>query len=913
VTTARWLRYHDELTFLALWTTGFARNAFAGEPDIADLVLVWDEKPLSDSSRDAMLAPHLTPLDWALVYSIQACRNGWGCPSIHIIDIAGRSNREDYAIIHRHQWLAEMPWVAIYSSISVEEQPSLRRDRLAYRPLTAGRTEARGLLARAMDNRLELNVDHGIARIAPNSRAPLAALERLLESWAATLPQIRDHHDLNNIIGPALLTGLPTNASPELRAIVQKVRALPRWSEAAGGKPLRMKGLWSQPPSKHLFGRKPSVVIVDDCVKEWLPLVRSIFFGSPPAGPDNTGNLANFYEVGNADKLVTYLQKATFHRRSYGGTVSSALGGSDEAPEIIFLDLRLTDDAKSLKSQSKTLLAIAERLNQEPATLAWPAVGVRHLAEVREWCADDAATAFSPQADRARLLLPMLLALALPLTPVVLFSSTGQPWIKELLRPYRNVLTRFEKPRVLAGPGSVVTSIVGLIDALALQAMPLLRLSTRLACVQSAIRVAERMRESLRQSEFGHFEIYADEKDDATGFGLSSIISGVVIAAFKSESQAETLQQSLEQEFHKPADRRVWATHFVDRRDPLFNELSTRGVRFDGVSSKGGWFTGLFKKGSHLTKNSAETQSERAAALRALLDEALPEGGWALIACATRVGLEFEVRNAPHPSLRGFPDGPLDSAIRFNTEFSLCALIPFLTTEYGTRTVRLDFPTRWRHVKDKRRREKYARAFQLSIEGEGLLTYSLNRANGGPVSSIFPLVRGWLAAWPRLFSDRANVDVVAVRATNLTIGTGHGVDAIQSTQRRLIHDLADWVCAASVADGEPLRRALLESKVFDRWILPESDADFRETAVSLMAALRIASGDRVGEYESRDALRYIVRAGRVSRCDLPAPAEDWSLSPHHIMLWGLRSVVETASGAALLSIAGLDDEHIEPV
>ena len=113
--------------------------------DVTDLVVLWEGEVRADPS-DAMLSPHLTPLDWALLYSIRACdQSGIRDQSIHIVDLTGAQFREAYAMRQRHQWLAEMPWVGLYGALSPTDLPGIRY-RKGYRPLHSNADETASLL-----------------------------------------------------------------------------------------------------------------------------------------------------------------------------------------------------------------------------------------------------------------------------------------------------------------------------------------------------------------------------------------------------------------------------------------------------------------------------------------------------------------------------------------------------------------------------------------------------------------------------------------------------------------------------------------------------------------------------------------------------------------------------------------------
>lgn len=860
--------------------------------DVTDLILLWEGEARTDAA-DAKLLPHLTPLDWALLYSIRASDEGAkGGVSIHIVDLSGAQFRDAYAIRQRHQWLVEMPWVGLYGALSPPELAQMYH-RKSYRPLHSSTDIARSLLRPSRDNgaEFEFNASHDLARLPRIRDVRLRArLTDLLVAWAASLPNSRDHHDLNNIVGPAILTGSADGGASY--AIAKKVIALPWWE--AGAKEFRATGLFPWNQSAQWFDRKLSVLVVDDDVhKGWGQFVQQVFGDPDPAR-------ASIRLLDNAEELVSFLEtSAVYDRRDYCASLSSQAEDGLATAEIVFLDLRLTPDDDALSRQSSRLLKIVDRFDAVVSP-AWDYINDEDVQLVREWCGNQSVGDPDFVRDKARLLLPMLLSLALPLTPIVLFSSTGQTWIKSRLKPYQNILTGFEKPRILAGYDAIASALDALRDALSFNAIPMLRLRLRLAHAQAAIRIADAARASAGKVAGDHIEVYADETEPVGG---GSIVSGVVVAGFENRGAANRLQNTLYGEFLKTDDRRVWAA----------------------LAMEGGAKKGKFDKGSSL-KGNKKRATAQVAELLGLLDAARcrKDCAWSVVATAGKQG---PLSLAALPSLRHFPDVGLDEALRFNIEFTLFALLPYLTLDKRPRTVALHLPTR-RVVVDRgsSRQELIDRgrvqkalplcdAFQIrGIEQAdarvewSLFTYDTSGKGTEEWNNVFPLVRAWLSAWPDLSAPKPQVEVVAIRATKLGRATSAGISKSEASRRRLVHDIADWACSASTSGGDHLRKSLIECDVIRNWILPDDADSFAHTSQQLMSALRVAQVNRVSE--SRDAIQLILRAGRVSTCDaalLDSPAA----SAQRLLLWALRETIETASGETLLSMLAVADASLD--
>lgn len=73
--------WHYASDFCALWSDSFGTD----QP----ILIVWDRAALGDSDNrdDRLLEPHLTPLDWALSWSIKCANEGNDLPPIVIVDV----------------------------------------------------------------------------------------------------------------------------------------------------------------------------------------------------------------------------------------------------------------------------------------------------------------------------------------------------------------------------------------------------------------------------------------------------------------------------------------------------------------------------------------------------------------------------------------------------------------------------------------------------------------------------------------------------------------------------------------------------------------------------------------------------------------------------------------------------------
>ena len=287
-----------------------------------------------------------------------------------------------------------------------------------------------------------------------------------------------DHHALANIVGPLILMGnktvegisedqsATTTASLEGRppcrpsAATQEPNADAR-TRFALYTLFREVGLLEgikaaagrTPP--HIFEDRPvRLLLVDDQHEHgWREWVVGMVAHEPACRVEATAK---------PDDLV----KAVKEGLSLGADCRFQLKfpsspASESPPEtetILLLDLRLFSLAQEPGKTPEEVEAafvlqnilplcacfLEEDVAREGA-LAWPGFSTVEIQQASAWCA-------KPKRDTEEhlivlSLLPRLLALTDFSLPIVLFSSTGQRKIIELLKPYGNIITDFEKPR----------------------------------------------------------------------------------------------------------------------------------------------------------------------------------------------------------------------------------------------------------------------------------------------------------------------------------------------------------------------------------------------------------------------------------------------------------------------------------
>jgi hypothetical protein len=163
-------------------------------------------------------------------------------------------------------------------------------------------------------------------------------------------------------------------------------------------------------------------------------------------------NGLNVYGALSAEPLIGRLKQAPFDTRDYNFCYLNE-SNDTPIPELIVLDLRLNSAITSgnLQKQRDDILALVKLAQEKKIpscqSLAWVGISDKELSIIKKWCEGKDSSDLAEA--QSLTLLPRLLALATPLTPIILFSSTARADIKALLNPYRSIFTAFEKPRVL--------------------------------------------------------------------------------------------------------------------------------------------------------------------------------------------------------------------------------------------------------------------------------------------------------------------------------------------------------------------------------------------------------------------------------------------------------------------------------
>ena len=865
----------------------------ADDSDEKTLIIVWDNIPQDDDDGHAkLLGPHLTPLDWALAFSTRVLKhglNGVNPFSIHIIDLTSTQFEDSFALQMAASICEAMPWVKLYAP--------LPRGRRAYEAKFPIECLEKGSWPE-MTSKL-----HSV----PGGGKSMNRLDKLKQAWLAWVVQSNDHHDVNNIIGPDILGNTDDKRQGLPGAFLRRLA----WS----GHNLEQADEWEPwgtfGASTSLFGKPLSVFVVDDQLQQgWGRFVCRLLgnqkisneiFETDKFAQLNSNQKIKIFGCLGSNPLITFLQnKAIFDCRDFHVQISQE---QNPSPELILLDLRLYTKITEAQQQAQLLLEIIEKqIKYCGNKLAWPEIAKEELERIKSWCDGKASSAVETP-DDALLLLPRLLALALPLTPIILFSATNQSRIREKLKPYQNIFTGFEKPRVLSSPDSITASICALHDGLD-KAVMMMRLRLQLAHAQQAIKIAIEYKKNITQHlDTHHIELYVDE----TGILEEGITSGVAVCVYQNIDCAEQLQMAMLAEHESQGI--VWAK----TRDQ--SASSPKLYKGSENNKSNNWRAQIDILKPLLVKNALSDKEEN-------LDL------WSVV--ATRV--EGIIPEKKEVSLDSFPDGPLDNALRFNIEFTLFVLIPFFVEEsmqFGG-SVNIFLATRQALLVPADKSESdnlydYAEKLSKDFLGAVLEDRYKDRVDLAPKkdrqyikfypnikdgwkkvrmqtfseSGGFPLVRGWLHEWQQEPSKMSK-KIKMVKSTSLGLAENTGINVYEARQRRLFHDIADWACSAAKT---PFARIEVE-RIFPRWFVGTDDQQFKEdssNAFVLMRTLKMVLTDTSDNNSKTDALRMLLQNTYLTEINDRLLTNN-NCAQQRLILWSLKNEFTSAHGRDLYAL-----------
>ena len=300
-------------------------------------------------------------------------------------------------------------------------------------------------------------------------------IELTKDLWIQNLLKAETRHSVANLVAPTVLAwGLPNNpsnsfrdralkniskGSPMRRALISTLRDIGFLKTSLNGSSNTTNGLLLRyNPGLDVFERQKNIrfVLVDDQFDLGYDhvLAYTLFGESKPkrwcSGQNgslrydwNTGKKGSLTCDKNLDWLLEYLDN------SICDWTQPQYLFKDKC-DVLFLDLRLWDEKEnSSKEVMKKIICVANQLLENTSNI--PPKLVEALEAAKE--ARDNEIVFPP---KALTLLPLLLSCIDRTLPIVLFTSSHQRVVSEMLQDFPNVITSFVKP-LISGYGELIS------------------------------------------------------------------------------------------------------------------------------------------------------------------------------------------------------------------------------------------------------------------------------------------------------------------------------------------------------------------------------------------------------------------------------------------------------------------------
>lgn len=570
--------YADPVDFKVFWNAMCAKDVFP-DPKGKALIIAWDGMPTDSHVSDKLLHQHLTPLDWALAFSIKLLSDplaGVADFSIHILDFTVKEFEDAHSFKIIGTLLDEMPWVKIYAPL----KPANARYRRRHEKLED-------------ITKLNLGANTFAKSVSGNQQGCKAALMDIAQLWRASVLQSNDHHDLNNIVGPQIIskmmsdTALGGNNSSELEcAFLKRLE----WSGLCPA--LGKNDQYEAPP----FNQQLDIVVIDDQLARGWDQVLGSLVGLPPMEIPVTPNESlalfrsngslNLHGATNPSCLLDALgisevsgsphgvdsvavMTELYNQRKFDSPVSKIEGSR---PWMLVLDMRLFSGQISLEREWYAMLAKAalQISSLDKSKLAWHGFeengkqlegSEKEVAQLKEGeqlkYLANGGELDEAHIDTALSLFPRLCALRWPSVPIIVFSSTRRRELIAKLAKYGNIFLSSSKPNVLVGnPDGQVDAFIASWGREFGAAIKLIDVQKNLLCLmerfsQDAI-AKGKTKASTSVGQHKHVVLAFDEAGDFDP-GKSPAVGGV-IALVDAISREDALQKFAEFEERSRAE-----------------------------------------------------------------------------------------------------------------------------------------------------------------------------------------------------------------------------------------------------------------------------------------------------------------------------------------------------------------------
>ena len=487
------LSYREDFKYL--WDVNNKRllQGWIIKGGIKTIVLVWDEMPVKKYDYPLDTSRYLTPLDWAVSFSLNIHKYAENSDAdypelrIFILDLVSHQNRHADGVKFFNQFpkrdVSALPWVRLISSIPKD-----------------GQWDFANLIANVLYQE-KSGISDRPDWLLPTMKACFDQpenpdLEFLKRVWASyiTKPSVEgDRHAISNVLGPLVLVKAGLKGDFYIKALhnlLSSIGLIGEKKTKPQKKTIRISSLdklqnvnisdhfndhsiidnyFEQ--LKKIGIKRLELLLIDDMVFEGWGEVLCKYCDVPyqnstdknnnrskinKIGDRKTHNLPiEIYAASSAEWIIDLLNQDENQR--YNLNLCQTDTSNLETAQILFLDLRLFSGRgeDSEKEFIESLLKIAKQyvcLKNNPfisadnnKQLPWVGFDQEEIEAVEKWAKNPVRE--TPEYFTALTLLPRILALTDLSLPIVIFSSTGKREIIGKLKPYRNIITLFDKPR----------------------------------------------------------------------------------------------------------------------------------------------------------------------------------------------------------------------------------------------------------------------------------------------------------------------------------------------------------------------------------------------------------------------------------------------------------------------------------
>lgn len=492
-------------------------------------VIIWDETPNDELVAPINTTSAVSPLDLALALTQQAGDDIRKWPRITIVPLSGSLFRYS-------------PTCDAFLSLRQDRFPWLRIVQAAdlVRPADSSLSLAQQLFPEPC----------GCKDTAQTNRIVTVAREKLAHSLRRALVEGGaraevDRHALSNLLAPTVLRGGKV-------PIYQGKRSI---HAPALRKVLEITGLVPASQNDGQTTGEPSISADQEAVLDTTGIQLTLLDDQARHGWQDwlteTCHNGQLCISTSPVELIRRIKSELTANSAEGAPPQNDLrfrlvpGNNGKCPEdlapVLLLDLRLFagNPEEEVRFLREDLLPLIVERFLDREDLAWPSF---RSDEPRFEAASVAVRSNklgleSNEHHETLTWLPRVLALADMSLPIIIFSSTGRRDLIDPLRPYRNVITSFEKPRLTdISEQSVEATVNNLKEAL--DSCRKMHRARRKATFVSGLRPLQPA--DLPAEGKPHIELYLDEKFDRFWNGV-----GGVFAAFASKSDARQFDDEL--------------------------------------------------------------------------------------------------------------------------------------------------------------------------------------------------------------------------------------------------------------------------------------------------------------------------------------------------------------------------------